>query len=166
MPKKIEKQKVFCPNCKKQVEIKNEISGRCSECQQRIPALFEKEVREFLKKEWGVELKKAKVKINKLLEKEFDLVSDDCEYVGDAKFFKPLKNPVAKNSTIAEYVWYLQNTKAKRKFLIFGRDIEIPNNWVKKHKLLLKDVEIYFFNHEKQKLIKLPYGNLKSNQQA
>jgi DNA-directed RNA polymerase subunit RPC12/RpoP len=149
-------EKVFCPNCKKRVEIKNEKSVRCSECQQKIPELFEKEVQEYLKKAWGIELKKAKVKITDDFEKEFDFVSDDFEYIGDAKFFKAIEVPAAKNSTIAEYVWYLQNTKAKKKFLIFGRDIEVPNKWTKRHQSLLKDIEIYFFDSEKQKLIKLP----------
>lgn len=142
---------VFCPACKKNVTIKDERVGRCPICDNKISELFEKELRVFLLQKWKVSLHPRTVRIGET-EKNFDLVSDDMCYIGDAKFYKSLDVPAAKWSTIAEYVWLLQFTKAKCKFLIFGRDKSVPQRWLNKHRSLVGDVKFYFFDHKNKEM--------------
>jgi len=85
-------------------------------------------------------------------EKIFDFVSDDLDFIGDAKFYKSLDVPAAKWSTIAEYVWLLQFTAAKKKFLIFGRDKSVPQRWLNKHRSLTEGVRFYFYDYKDKKL--------------
>jgi len=106
---------------------------------------FEGIAREFLSKIWGVDLKQKIVKISEV-EKIFDMVSSDESYIGDAKFMKNIPVPAAKWSDISEYVWLLQKTKAKRKFLVFGQDKEIPQRYLKRYSSLVLDIEFYFFD--------------------
>ncbi len=113
---------------------------------------FETYATDFLFNEWNVLLKMADVQINGV-SKNFDIVSDDEAYIGDVKFLKNIKVPAAKFSGISEYVWLLQQTNAKHKFMIFGRDIEIPERWLKKYSPLEKDVVFYFLKDDK--LVKL-----------
>lgn len=116
---------------------------------------FEKEAREFLSKKWNVPLNKRKVKIGKEFGKIFDCVSENGEYVGDAKYLKNIQNPAAKWAGIAEFVWLLEKVKADHKFLVFGRDKEVSLRWLKKHKSLFKNVEFYFLKGRRlEKFIK------------
>jgi len=142
---------VYCTVCEKHVAIINERSGRCPFCDNKICDLFERELVDFLKQKWNVSLKPKNVKIRGV-EKSFDFVSNDMNYIGDAKFYKSLDVPAAKWSTIAEYVWLLQFTEAKHKFLIFGRDKDVPQRWLNRYRSLIGDVKFYFFNHEKREL--------------
>lgn len=111
----------------------------------RKSKIFEKRVRTFLSKERGINFDEQTINI-KGLNKKFDLVSEDKTIIGDVKFFKNVQTPAAKYSTIAEYVWLLENTEAKEKFLIFGRDKEVPIRWLKRFGSLLNDVKFYFFD--------------------
>ena len=108
--------------------------------------MFEIAVAKFLTAEWGVELKERPVKVGET-DVKFDLVSDDGNYIGDAKYMKNI--PSAKWSNISEYVWLLQQTKAENKFLIFGKDREIPERYLKRWSSLMKDVVFYFFDGKK-----------------
>jgi hypothetical protein len=81
------------------------------------------------------------------LPKIFDLVSDDEQIVGDAKYYSLVRGkslPPAKFSTIAEHVWLLEKTGAKTKFLIFGNDRRVPEEWLKRYGKLVGDVRFYF----------------------
>jgi hypothetical protein len=83
--------------------------------------------------------------------KTFDLVSDDAEIIGDAKFYTLVRGvgaPSAKKSVIAEYVWLLEKTSAKRKFLAFGNDIRVPEAWLRTYGDMLKGIEFYFITQE------------------
>ena len=84
----------------------------------------------------------------KELEYKFDYVSADKKFMGDAKFLKNIPEPAAKYDNISKYVWLLQNSDAQIKFLIFGRDKEVPERYLKRFEPLIKDVEFYFFNNE------------------
>ncbi len=106
---------------------------------------FEGYARDFLSKKWNKGLFESSIKIGNM-NKNFDIVSEDKTCIGDAKYYKNLKNPSAKLSTIAEYVWLLENTHAEKKFLIFGRDIEVPKRWLKRFGSLTK-VEFYFLKN-------------------
>ena len=89
--------------------------------------------------------------------KKFDLVSEDEVIIGDAKYLKNIPVPAAKFDNITAYIWFLEHTKGQRKFLIFGRDIEIPQRWLKNkrsNKGSLTNVEFYFL-HDTGKLEKL-----------
>ena len=145
------KDMVYCPKCKKFVSFVNNYYK--AECGDNISDLFEKEVRKKLKKKWGISFKQDKIEGVK---KKFDLVSIDKKAIGDCKFYKDLKNaPSGKNATIAEFVWLLQNTNAKRKFLVFGRSKKIPIKWHRKYGNLVKDIDFYFYDMNSKKLVKL-----------
>jgi hypothetical protein len=90
--------------------------------------------------------------------KKFDMVSTDLTIVGDAKFYKMVRGknlPPAKFSAIAEYVWLLEKIKANRRFLVFGHDRRVPEEWLKRHGHLVKDVA-FFFLDDSGVLHKLP----------
>ena len=89
--------------------------------------------------------------------KIFDLVSPDGGIIGDAKYLtlvKGEKYPPAKMMEIAGHVWLLEKTKAKRKFLVFGNQREVPELWLEKYRSLAGEVEFYFLD-EKGKVIDL-----------
>jgi len=142
---------VYCPACMKDVIVKNERSGKCPFCDSKISDLFERELRGFLQHKWNVSLRPKIVRIREV-KKSFDFVSDDMNHIGDAKFYKSLDVPAAKWSTIAEYVWLLQFTTARYKFLIFGRDKDVPQRWLNRYRSLIGDVKFYFFDHKSRGL--------------
>ena len=79
--------------------------------------------------------------------KMFDLVSTDNRIVGDAKFYTLVRGvglPPAKFSVIAEHVWLLEKANADRRFLVFGNDRRVPEEWLKRYGHLARDVEFYF----------------------
>jgi len=79
--------------------------------------------------------------------KVFDLVDMQKELVGDAKYLTMVRGsrlPPAKFSVIAEHVWLLEKTRAKKKFLVFGNDERVPRRWLAKYGHLAGGVEFYF----------------------
>lgn len=114
-------------------------------------AQFEEKVRKFLTEKYRVSFEAKKIKIKGVVEKNFDLVASDGKHIGDAKFYKSLESgnmPSAKRSTIAEYVWLLEKTNAKHKFLVFGRDEKVPIDWLKRFGSLT-NVKFYFFSENR-----------------
>jgi hypothetical protein len=85
--------------------------------------------------------------------KTFDLVSDDGQIIGDAKFYKLVRGlgtPSAKNSVIAEYIWLLEKTNAKHRFLVFGNDRRVPKGWLHTYGEMVRGVDFYFTSSEGQ----------------
>ena len=83
--------------------------------------------------------------------KRFDLVSGDFSVVGDAKYLtlvNRVKLPPAKFMEIAGHVWLLERTPAKRRFLVFGNQREVPTWWLKKYGTLVQSVEFYFLSQD------------------
>jgi len=81
--------------------------------------------------------------------KTFDLVSDDEQIVGDAKFLtlvKGKKTPPAKLMEISGHVWLLEEVNARRRFLVFGNQREVPSLWLEKYGELAGQVEFYFLD--------------------
>lgn len=81
--------------------------------------------------------------------KTFDLVSRDGRIAGDAKFYTMVRGkglPPAKFATIAEYVWLLEKTGADDKFLVFGNQRAVPEEWLKRYGHLLDGVDFYFID--------------------
>lgn len=81
--------------------------------------------------------------------KEFDMVSDDGETLGDAKFLTLVRRtrmPPAKFMEIAGHVWLLRKTHAKRQFLVFGNQRRVPEWWLEKYGHLADGVEFYFLD--------------------
>ncbi len=108
------------------------------------PAQFEKLARDVMSGYLGVELRQGQVEG---VPKRFDLVSPDGSIVGDAKYFTMVRGqslPPAKFSVIAEYVWLLEKTNAVRKFLVFGNDRRVPEEWLRRYGRLTENVEYYF----------------------
>jgi len=83
--------------------------------------------------------------------KIFDFVSADYRIIGDAKYFTLVqgeRTPPAKFSIIAEHVWLLEKTSAERKFLVFGNDRRVPEQWLARYGALVETVQFYFLDHQ------------------
>jgi hypothetical protein len=79
--------------------------------------------------------------------KLFDMVSPDYSVVGDAKYFAMVQDeriPPAKFSVIAEHVWLLGRCQAARRFLVFGHDRRVPEEWLRRYGSLVQGVQFYF----------------------
>jgi hypothetical protein len=107
---------------------------------------FQEQACRAMSAQLGVELTERKM-LN--VPKKFDMVSADFQYVGDAKYLtlvQGVKNPPAKMMEIAGHVWLLEKTAAKRQFLIFGNQREVPELWLRKYGILARGVEFYFLD--------------------
>lgn len=114
------------------------------------PSEFEALARRAMGKHFGVTLKPGQVDG---VPKTFDLVSPDGAIVGDAKYYTIVRGeglPPAKFATIAEHVWLLEKTRAVRRFLVFGNDLRVPREWLKRYGHLLADVEFFFLHQNGQ----------------
>jgi hypothetical protein len=90
--------------------------------------------------------------------KLFDMISDDKTIVGDAKYMTMVRGkslPPAKFSVIAEHVWLLEKIEAKNKFLVFGNDRRVPEEWLKRYGKLVKDVDFFFYDAKDNQFEKL-----------
>ncbi len=85
--------------------------------------------------------------------KTFDLVSEDGQIVGDAKFYSMVRGqqaPPAKWSVIAAHVWFLEKTKAQIKFLVFGNDRRVTVTWIQRWgKFVAPNIDFYFLAGDK-----------------
>jgi len=110
------------------------------------PAEFESVALAAMSKEFGVPLAPGRVPgVPKL----FDCVSPDGEIVGDAKSYTLVvgeRLPPAKFSIIAEHVWLLEKTGARRKFLVFGNDRRVAEEWLRRYGHLASAVEFFFID--------------------
>jgi len=126
-------------------------------------AQFEEEARIFMSKYYSKELLACK---HPNVPKIFDMISDDCEIVGDAKFYTMVRGnslPPAKFATIAEHVWLLEKTGAQHKFLIFGNDRRVPEEWLKRYGDLVDGVDFFFYVVGERKIERLNRTKNKQN---
>jgi len=89
---------------------------------------FEEVARRVMSEHFGVSLAPGRVLGTP---KTFDLVSSEGSVVGDAKFYSMVRGerqPPAKRSVIAEYVWLLEHVRAEHRFLVFGNDRRGPKD--------------------------------------
>ena len=100
----------------------------------------------YFSKLWGVDLRERPVKVAGKVPWKFDLVSPDLQYVGDAKWLKNIPVPAAKWQAIAECVWLLQKIKAKKVFIVFGRDAEVAERYLDRVRPLTYPVEFFFLD--------------------
>jgi len=83
--------------------------------------------------------------------KLFDMVSADYSVVGDAKYFTMVQDeriPRAKFSVIAEHVWLLSQCQAVQRFLVFGPDRRVPEEWLRRYGSLVQGVRFYFLGFD------------------
>ena len=114
---------------------------------------FQRDVGDFLLQEWGVKLEEQEVAIRNT-KKKFDFVSStDGGYVGDAKLFTYAGNASAEKADISQFVWLLQKVNARHKFMVFGGNRKTPEDWLRRWRSLVNDVDFYFL--EDRKLISL-----------
>jgi hypothetical protein len=107
---------------------------------------FEELSRKVMSKYFGVQLKERSLND---FPKKFDMVSDNGDIVGDAKFLTLVHRkrlPPAKFMEIAGHVWLLEKVNAKRRFLVFGNQEEVPQLWLKRYGNLVHNVEFYFID--------------------
>lgn len=110
------------------------------------PQKFENLARYIMGKYFGTPLHEREIPG---VPKRFDMVSKDGRIVGDAKYYTLVQGhrlPPAKFSVIAEHVWLLEKTNAKKKFLVFGNDIEVPRLWLARYGKLVKAIAFYFLS--------------------
>ena len=107
---------------------------------------FEQYARSYFSDLWGVDLQSRSVDVAGTVPWKFDLVSADGRYVGDAKWHKTLPVPAAKWQAIAEYIWLLQKVEAERVFMVFGRDADVAERWLRRVRPLTAPVEFYFLD--------------------
>ncbi len=119
------------------------------------PMEFENEVRTVLSDYYKKKLYPGQVsEVPKL----FDMISEDKNIVGDAKYLAMVHGesvPPAKFSNIAEHVWLLEKIDAISKFLVFGNDRRVPELWLKKYGKLVHDVDFFFYDIKNKQLEKM-----------
>jgi len=107
---------------------------------------FEKLARKAMSENFGVKLAE---KNPKGFPKRFDMVSQNGDIVGDAKFLTLVhrtKTPPAKMMEICGHVWLLEKVDAKIRFLAFGNQRSVPEMWLEKYGSLVQNVEFYFID--------------------
>lgn len=107
---------------------------------------FEADARRYFSELWEVDLRSRSVEIGETVVKQFDLVSPDHRYVGDAKWLKNIKTPAAKWQGIAEYIWLLQKVRADKTFMVFGQDADVAERFLHRFRSLTEPVEFYFLD--------------------
>ncbi|WP_256623624.1 DUF7662 domain-containing protein [Methanolobus chelungpuianus] len=116
---------------------------------------FEEKARTFMSKYYSTPLYAGK---HPTVLKIFDMTSDNYEIVGDAKYYTMVRGeslPPAKFAIIAEHVWLLEKTGAKHKFLIFGNDKRVPQEWLKRYGELVDGVDFFFYEIGEDKIERL-----------
>ncbi len=124
----------------------NPPEGRQGAEAELTPAQFENLAQDVMGGYFGLVLRQGHVEG---VPKRFDLVSADGSTVGDAKYFTMVRGrslPPAKFSIIAEHVWLLEKTTAATKFLVFGNDRRVPEEWLRRYGHLKESVEFYFLS--------------------
>lgn len=118
------------------------------------PTAFEKYAQQYFSNLFGVDLHERAVMIAGLVRCKFDLVSTEGHYVGDAKWFLHNRNGNgAKLQAITEYVWLLQKVKADKVFLVFGQDIEVPEQYLRRFRSLTNPLEFYYLDGSGHRLL-------------
>jgi hypothetical protein len=102
---------------------------------------------------WSTDLRQAIVQVAGVVPWTFDLVSPDHRIVGDAKWLKNIAVPAAKWQGIAEYVWLLQKVEADRVFVVFGKDPEVAERYLKRVRPITAPVEFYFLDSTGHRLL-------------
>ncbi|WP_342304938.1 hypothetical protein [Methanolobus sp. ZRKC5] len=140
---------------KRHVEVKQQNEEYAPKEISISAAEFEEYARIFMSKYYSLQLLAGKYPG---VPKIFDMLSDDNEIVGDAKFYTMVRGislPPAKFATIAEHVWLLEKTGAKHKFLIFGNDKRVPKEWLKRYGGLVDGVDFFFYDVNDDKIERL-----------
>lgn len=110
------------------------------------PHDFEKYAQHILGNNFGATLSHRK---KENWPKLFDLVSEDFNIVGDAKYYTMVRGkklPPAKFSVISEHVWMLEKIDAETKFLVFGNDKRVPLEWLKRYGIFNNTVSFYYLS--------------------
>lgn len=89
------------------------------------------------------------------LPKSSVMMSYDKEIIGYAQYLtmdsdKDMQS--SKFSAISELVWLMEKTAALNKFLVFGNDRRVPEDWLKRYGHLVYDVDFFYYSHEDDRL--------------
>lgn len=115
--------------------------------------MFENYARRYFSDLWETELTERSVDVGGAVPWKFDLVSNDRRLVGDAKYLKNIAVPAAKWQGIAECIWLLQKIQAERVFMVFGRDPEVAERYLRRVGALTAPVEFYFLDGDGHRLL-------------
>ena len=114
---------------------------------------FQTCAQQYFSKLWDTELGERPVLVDGKVEWKFDLVSLDSQIVGDAKWLKNIPEPAAKWQAIAECIWLLQKVRAPKVFMVFGRDSQVAERYLRRVGPLTPPVEFYFLDRSGHRLI-------------
>jgi len=114
---------------------------------------FEEYARSYFSGLWNLDLAERSIDVGGVVPWKFDLVSPDLQVVGDAKWLKNIAVPAAKWQAIAECIWLLQKISTQRTFMVFGRDAEVPERYLRRVRPLTTPVEFYFLDGGGHKLL-------------
>jgi phage FluMu protein Com len=65
---------------------------------------------------------------------EFELVSKKNSIVGDVLYFKHGESvPQDKFALISEKVWLIEKANYKKRFIVFGNDLRVPQSWLERY---------------------------------
>ena len=146
--RRVNRERFFSAPGGARIEAQPEAMPLASELNSRTAFGFEILARKILSQHYGVELQPGHVSG---IPKKFDLVSSDHSIIGDAKYYTRVRGkglPPAKFATIAEYVWLLEKTLAREKFLVFGNDRNVPIMWLAKHRHLCQGIKFFFLTED------------------
>lgn len=108
------------------------------------PAAFEALARRVMSEYYDLPLSAGSIPG---IPKRFDMVSPDGSTVGDAKYYTLVRGellPPAKFSVIAEHVWLLEKTPARNRFLVFGNERRVPEQWLARYGHLVCSVNFFY----------------------
>ncbi|MEE9340970.1 MAG: hypothetical protein V3V21_04835 [Thermoplasmata archaeon] len=141
-----ENENVIFGRCKKMEASRREVGERPSQGQVMNSRSFEQFSGEVMSQYFNMDLRPGQLSG---CPKLFDFVSSDRKIAGDAKYLTMVRGkslPPAKFSVIAEHVWLLEKTEVDRRFLVFGNDRRVPEEWLKRYGGLVDNVEFYFLD--------------------
>lgn len=88
--------------------------------------------------------------------KLIDLVSNDNKYVGIVRSLSLVLSEAllpSLLSSISASIWILEHIpNAEKRFLIFGKDRNVPDKWLEQYGIFIKDIEFFFYDATKREL--------------
>lgn len=114
-------------------------------------ATFPAHARRVLSARWGTTLQRRAAVLPGGEARLFELVSGNGRIVGDAVWLADRGGTVeAKSAAIAEAVLIVGHVLGTvRRFLVFGQDGEVLNQWLGRYRLLLDGVEVWFLDGDR-----------------
>lgn len=115
------------------------------------PSTFPAHARRVLSGRWGTSLHRRSAMLPGGVAQTFELVSGNGRIVGDVVWLADHGESVeVKSAAIAEAVLIVGHVvDAHRRFLVFGRDLDVVSPWLARYRLVLDGVEVWFLEGDR-----------------